>query len=65
MLMGLLTGFLPASAQVSEEVQNYTYDFTIANKSDYSSLAHDWAPSGWGHQVDKYDDYYSTAYVDY
>lgn len=65
MLLGLVTGLSPAFSQVTEEVQNYTYDFTIANKSNYSSLDHNWAPKGWGHLVDKYEDYYSSAYVDY
>ena len=52
-----VVGFLPAK---SETVQNYLESF---DGLDVSS--HDFAPKGWGHIVDSYEDWYDSYYVEY
>ncbi len=59
MAAALLAGWSAGMAR-AEVVANYTESFDNLDVSK-----HDFAPKGWGHIVDSYEDWYETYYVEY
>lgn len=66
-LMAVLLGAPQVKAYETEVIQDYTYDFSDPKltPANYTTIAHDWAPAGWGHIIDSYYGDYYTYYVEY